>query len=81
MAMAMPLLVLLLQVGLSSGSPLGAAGHSLPSATPPEASLVLLPAESTAPGGRCLDGSMAGYYFLNGTDGGKTFTIYLKGTA
>ena len=39
--------------------------------------LSLLPASlPSAKGGRCLDGSMAGYYYRQGDD---TFVIYLKG--
>lgn len=39
--------------------------------------LVKLP-ESTSPGGRCMDGSMAGYYIREGTDP-SLFVIHLKG--
>lgn len=40
--------------------------------------LVLLP-ESTSPGGRCMDGSMAGYYIRDGVEDSNLFVIYLKG--
>lgn len=39
--------------------------------------LVKLP-ESTSPGGRCMDGSMAGYYIREGTDP-SLFVYPLKG--
>ena len=39
--------------------------------------LQLLPATAT-PGGRCLDGTMAGYFIHKGTDP-ELFVIYLKG--
>ena len=40
--------------------------------------LSLLPSSlPSAKGGRCLDGSMAGYYFRQGS--ADTFTIFLKG--
>ena len=32
-----------------------------------------------AQGGRCMDGTMAGYYVRKGTDGGETFAIFLQG--
>ena len=32
-----------------------------------------------AQGGRCMDGTMAGYYVREGTDGGETFAIFLQG--
>ena len=37
----------------------------------------LLPS-TTTPGGRCLDGTMAGYFIHKGTDP-ELFVIYLKG--
>ena len=40
--------------------------------------LQLLPAATTTPGGRCLDGTMAGYFIHKGTDP-ELFVIYLKG--
>eukprot|EP01079_Euglenida_sp_SAG-EU17-18_P005046 gene5046-5154_t len=30
-------------------------------------------------GGRCMDGTMAGYYMRKGTDGGKAWVIHLDG--
>jgi len=38
---------------------------------------LLLPA-TTTPGGRCLDGTMAGYFIHKGTDP-ELFVVYLKG--
>ena len=40
--------------------------------------LQLLPAATTTPGGRCLDGTMAGYFIHKGTDP-ELFVVYLKG--
>ncbi len=34
--------------------------------------------DTTSPGGRCMDGSMAGYYIHPGVDD-SLFTIFLKG--
>ncbi len=36
------------------------------------------PPESTSPGGRCMDGTMAGYYIREGTNP-SPFVIHLKG--
>lgn len=40
--------------------------------------LVRLP-ESTSPGGRCMDGSMAGYYIRDGEEDSNLFVIFVKG--
>eukprot|EP00521_Asterionellopsis_glacialis_P009615 CAMPEP_0195286300 /NCGR_PEP_ID=MMETSP0707-20130614/3809_1 /TAXON_ID=33640 /ORGANISM="Asterionellopsis glacialis, Strain CCMP134" /LENGTH=547 /DNA_ID=CAMNT_0040345921 /DNA_START=21 /DNA_END=1664 /DNA_ORIENTATION=+ len=44
----------------------------------PDMILTLLPAETTSPGGKCMDGTQAGYYLREGTDK-SLFVIYLKG--
>jgi ribosome maturation protein SDO1 len=66
----------LLRLALASAAALLPGAHSQRSGS--KLTLTLLDAKATSPGGRCADGTMAGYYIHEGTNP-SLFVIFMEG--